>query len=69
MTPVRLVLTMAPLALVAIGCFGHDLFGDTDPITYPGVDPATPLPPMTPSENGSPAIRMWRTARDAGSDR
>jgi hypothetical protein len=65
-----LVFILAVLAsFYVVACFSHNLFGDPGPtITYPGVDPNAPIPPMTPSENDSPAITRWKRIVDSGVD-
>jgi hypothetical protein len=54
--------------LLIASCFSRSLFGPTDaPITYPGVDPNTPIPDWVPSENDSPALTRGRMT-DGGRD-
>lgn len=63
-----LAVALAVCALAA--CFAGNLFGGGAPITYPGVDPNTPIPDGTPNENASTASGLIGAHRalDAGKD-
>lgn len=63
---IRVAIPILALAVVA-ACFRGNLFGGGDPITYPGVDPNTPIEPMPPSNNASPAVTGFgKRVLDAG---
>lgn len=67
--PASLTLALALCGAVA-SCFSRPLFGGGVTYSYPGVDPNTPIEPMPPSDNASPALTGFGAHRppDAGAD-